>query len=689
MKPNLHFSTLFVLITFVVTATAQVTKLSNNSNLDDGVPLGSIGVMVTASDSLWKTDGTAAGTMKYVNNVAATGGDRFVFNNKIYFPGTDAANGEELWVTDGTTTTLVANIETGNASSSPQELFVFNNILYFFATTATNGTELWKSDGTSGGTAMVKDINPTGSSFDNAYTNFFENNGILYFAATNGTDGIELWKTDGTGTGTVMVSNINPSGSSDPDEFTVLGNEVIFSANDGTNGRELWKTNGTTTSLVKNLATDPFVGSSPSQFILFNGKLYFTASILNLSTSTISNGIWVTDGTNGGTTLVKDGFNAPPFLLFAIFINNKFYFTASTDDEGNEIWSSDGTAANTEIFIDINPGPDDSGPFLFFDYLSITSLQDIHARLYNGKIFFRADDGTNGTELWITDGTVPGTMMVKDINISGDGLGSDFNYFYSQSGLYFSATNGADGNELWKSDGTPGGTNMVINLNHTGDSDPEPMMLLGTQFLFTANDGDNANGDRDLYKLDGTFIPLPVKLSEFTVTLKAKDALLQWSILNEINTKDYTVQRSYDGQHFEDIGTVPALNSSSRNKYSFTDEGISNSGKSIVYYRIIASDKNGKSENTNIIFVKLKGNNNWNVLLLSNPVQSNANIMLSGITKDVHLSIQDINGKTFYKTSKQSINGQVSIPVSNLQRGIYILVAETNNERKSIRFVKQ
>jgi hypothetical protein len=120
---------------------------------------------------------------------------------------------------------------------------------------------------------------------------------------------------------------------------------------------------------------------------------------------------------------------------------------------------------------------------------------------------------------------------------------------------------------------------------------------------------------------------------------------------------------------------------------SFIDAGIVNSGKSIVYYRLLTSDKDGKFENSNIISLKLRGNSQWNVRLLSNPVQDNVNVILSGITGNVQLSINDINGKTIYIKSLQNTNGQISLPVV-LQKGVYILEAETNNERKSVKFVK-
>jgi ELWxxDGT repeat protein len=84
------------------------------------------------------------------------------FNNTLYFTADDATNGTELWKSDGTAagTVLLKDINPGTNSSDPRNFFNFNNTLYFTARDATNGYELWKSDGTAAGTVLVKDIYP-------------------------------------------------------------------------------------------------------------------------------------------------------------------------------------------------------------------------------------------------------------------------------------------------------------------------------------------------------------------------------------------------------------------------------------------------------------------------------------------------------------------------------------------------
>jgi ELWxxDGT repeat protein len=112
---------------------------------------------------------------------------------------------------------------------------------------------------------------------------------------------------------------------------------------------------------------------------------------------------------------------------------------------------------------------------------------------------FRANDEAHGIELWISDGTESGTNMVKDINTvvdeeAGDGQTLNSypqNLYLWGSVLYFAADDGINGVELWKSDGTESGTVLVENISSDGNSYPADFQALGSKLLFDAQDSTN------------------------------------------------------------------------------------------------------------------------------------------------------------------------------------------------------
>src|SRR5205823_2224551 len=151
-----------------------------------------------------------------------------------------------------------------------------------------------------------------------------------------------------------------------------------------------------------------------------------------------------------GTVLVKDiGPSGARGLYHLTNVNGILYFSGHDGfvpgGHGSELWRSDGTTAGTVLVKDINPGGS-SYPSL------LTPV--------NGTLFFRASDGIHGYELWKSDGTTAGTVMLKDIN-PGSASSYPRGLTNVNGTLYFDATGAIPGDELWKSDGTTAGTTLV------------------------------------------------------------------------------------------------------------------------------------------------------------------------------------------------------------------------------------
>ena len=689
---------------------AQVTLLKGNKSLGFSyIQINGKALMISNTDkTLWATDGTPGGTIQLSSTIKVGDGGA-VLNGNYIFPGTTNETGEEVFITDGTITGthIIKDIFTGTTGSKPDEDFaVLNGFVYFTAANAENGRELWKTNGTLSGTSLVKDIiaGPSDSNSPDSYE-LFSNGNYLLFSAKTVAAGTELYKSDGTDAGTNVLFDINPgTPSSNADMFFSYNNAVLFTAKTALNGVELWKTDGTPggTSMVKESTTGPLDAMSTVFFYPFNGKLLFTAN-------NGSNGeeLWITDGTTANTALVKDinqGAGSSFASLFAsVKVGNRLIFSASNASSSpmagipelptnTELWETDGTEIGTHLFKEIVNGPVGSYPFVMpsFDFTSGALTNPL---FQGNKFFFIAKTPALGMELWISDGTSDGTHIVKDINPgSEDGI-SNASYMYTSNALFFSADNGVNGSELWKSDGTDGGTVMVADINGNtdpadSDSDIEFGILLTDKILFAANDGDSNNDD--LFRLDGSFTSLPITLSDFTVTPKSADAVLGWTTLTELNAKEFLVQRSDDGIHFETIGTVQAKgNSIEKQGYNFTDKEICVSGKTIVYYRLITSDKDGKSKSeSKVISLKLKGTSEWSVKLIRNPVVSEINLLLSNVTEPIKISVKDMSGRGLPIGTTAFTSGQINLSTFNLLNGVYLIVAETNKERKVIKFVK-
>jgi ELWxxDGT repeat protein len=204
---------------------------------------------------------------------------------------------------------------------------------------------------------------------------------------------------------------------------------------------------------VSYLVKDIRSGSKSSfieELINANGTLFFIAE-----DGTHGLELWKSDGTEAGTVMVKDIYPGssdsffPPIYREFSNINGTLFFGASDNVHGRELWKSDGTEDGTVIVKDIYPGPVGSGP---------TQLVNL-----NGTLFFWASDGEQGYELWKSDGTENGTIMAVDIIPGSEGLHPS-HVTIENGTLFFAAYDEKHGLELWKSDTTETGTGMVKDI---------------------------------------------------------------------------------------------------------------------------------------------------------------------------------------------------------------------------------
>lgn len=427
--------------------------------------------------NLWRTDGTASGTwlVKDLRAGSSTSVDITAltpFANGFVFLERYLSSGAwNLWVSDGTGAgTRLVNAATGISeyTVSPRPLAVVGDKVLFCAWSSTTGHELHSFDGTS--VTLVKDINP--GTTGNAIDHFAVVGSTAYFAADDGTHGTELWKSDGTSAGTVMVANIASGiAASSPAQITTVGSRVVFFASDDSHGYEIWRSNGT--SAGTDLLLDVVSGSSsgyPADLVAAAGKAFFVAGP---SYAGSGRELYVTDGTPGGTRMVVDlaagsasGVPSDDPGTIAPF-GSGVLFRGSDGTVFNELFFSDGTAAGTRLVADIAPG-------------LTTGSVPIGMREVGGVAYFQAWGRPDDPEIWRTDGTAVGTWRVRDIRPGVHGS-APADFVAIGNSCLFSALEPLTGREPWITDGTEAGTRMVADLDVV-----QPVPWSGTLTLATS-----------------------------------------------------------------------------------------------------------------------------------------------------------------------------------------------------------
>jgi ELWxxDGT repeat protein len=386
----------------------------------------------------------------------------FQASELVHEDGYDWLRSLGLWKTDGSAAGTVQVSPWFGYYSSPMPV---GSALFFAAARAFGyygepDTELFRSDGTRPGTGLVKNINRFTSEGNLHHACYdapsdpgpgIELGGRLLFAADDGLHGRELWESTGTRAGTSMLRDIDPRRldesppdacdsrrshtglGSDPRSFIRFANGALFTATEGEAGRELWWTDGTEVGTRRVADLRPGAqGSEPHDLVLFRGRVWFVASSEGKGEE-----LWRTDGTRRGTVRIRrlDVAALPAQAWSLTAVGSQLFFVLSTEAAGPELWVSGGTAASTHRVLDVRPGPEGSYP---------QSLTEAH-----GLLVFAAADGTHGLEAWRSDGTAAGTFLLGDVNPGLD-ASAPGPFTPIAGGLVLSgADDGEHGRELW------------------------------------------------------------------------------------------------------------------------------------------------------------------------------------------------------------------------------------------------
>ncbi len=453
---------------------------------------------------LFKTDGTNAGTVHVATVPLASSvvTERTIveMGGIMYFYA-GGLSGNGLWRSDGTTagTYEVRSATVNGVTCVPQKLMVVGDTLYIRSYNGEGEYDLWKSDGTLAGTQPVRDTTvPLNAG--SAPTELVAHGGTLYFQANDGVHGKELWKSDGTEAGTMMVKDIATGASSSaPYSLTPMGEAVYFGARTETGAYTFWKSDGTNTgtTLVKNVGISDL---TPSQLARSGNTLFFCNLIGTAN-------LWTSDGTPEGTVLRSGAVGAPRYITPVNGGSAYFFGGGEYNPSDIKLWKSDGTEGGTVVIKDFYPD---------YETNQLGVIAPLGTRLLMGVNGLSG--GSNIRRLWVSDGSEAGTMELSTINIDVQSLVTAGNY------VYFVSDYGAPGGkEIWRTDGTQAGTVLVKDLQPGGNGSSEPANLTaaGPYLYFTAS----IPNSNSLWRTDGTeagtvmiksnFAPFSAELKNF------------------------------------------------------------------------------------------------------------------------------------------------------------------------------
>ncbi|MFT6714348.1 MAG: ELWxxDGT repeat protein [Planctomycetota bacterium] len=518
------------------------------------------------------SDGTAIGTM--VLDLAPGPSDSSPSNfladpqgKGVFFQCSDGSSGAEPWFSDGTAagTYQLADINPGQASSSPSGMVALGGEVLFVAHSDFNDRRFWRSDGTPGGTVPILSAPTAPYGTDPEYKTQGVHGGFLYFSTVSPQSGESVksfWKTDGTTAGTQLVWT---PGAYQPgpnvEVIGGIGGRLFVSADLGLPGvgRELCMVSPGGLTLVKDLAPGVHYDSQgipiPSSSYPQAGVVFGSSLLFRTAPESGSSGLWITDGSASGTVLLEqsettynwqDQYNHPaesalaPSWLTPLSPNSAVY-CGNTLAHGFELHTTDGTPAGTGLLHDINPNqaplssgalilgsvggvdlylstrqPAGSGDNNLFCLSAANGLNKLNAapQSYNQAFDLSAHWVGDHEEVTVTLNSAPSAPGPFTFRTDGTTVGTGplialptgvtKAEVIGSDGkrLFLAVTDAVHGTELWTSDGTDQGTSLLVDINQgSSGSSPHGGVAFDGDLFFIANDGVHG---RRLWRSDGT-----------------------------------------------------------------------------------------------------------------------------------------------------------------------------------------
>ena len=230
---------------------------------------------------------------------------------------------------------------------------------------------------------------------------------------------------------------------------------------------------------------------------------------------------------------------------------------------------------------------------------------------------------------------------------------------------------------------------MIITNELAGLYIPTATILEDPRNYIGGYNATTASDHLPVYSRFNLSASLPVTLLQFVATLKNDQVQLQWSTVNEVNNKQFLVERSADRTHFAEIVTVTGAGNSTRiNNYNAIDfhplTGVN-------YYRLKQIDVDGSFTYSGIRAINFITKNTLQLKVYPNPVTNKMTLQFGSATGKYAAVVYDFEGRKVIKATGAvaDINQQINDRLNKLLPGGYSIEVTGNSQKSSVVFIKK
>ncbi|MEM6346438.1 MAG: T9SS type A sorting domain-containing protein [Bacteroidota bacterium] len=180
---------------------------------------------------------------------------------------------------------------------------------------------------------------------------------------------------------------------------------------------------------------------------------------------------------------------------------------------------------------------------------------------------------------------------------------------------------------------------------------------------------------------------LPVEWGALDIDWQDSDALITWETEAEMNTKEFVIERSIDGEYYDSLNKLAAAGNSTETKqYAFIDRDARFKGQNTLYYRIKQIDMDGAFSYSKLLKLAPNTDISLELVVFPNPASDVISFKLAGaLENDFVYQVLNSSGQLITR-GQMGLLADMQLEVSDWPAGVYHLKLSNNSQQISKSF---